>query len=145
MRILITGSSGQLGTEIARQLASAHEPIGIDLTPGTWTQHIIDIQDRAALHAIMADIDAIIHIASLHHPQIATHSKQDFIDVNISGTLNLLEAGVQHHIRRFVYTSTTSLYGYAMIPTDQTVWVTEQLTPRPRDIYDITKQAAEEL
>lgn len=145
MRILITGSSGQLGTEIARQLASTHEPIGIDITPGEQTQHVIDIRDRAALHTAITNIDAIIHIASLHQPQLATHPRQDFIDVNITGTLNLLEASAQHHIQRFVYTSTTSLYGYAMEPTNQATWVTEELSPRPRDMYDITKQAAEEL
>jgi nucleoside-diphosphate-sugar epimerase len=145
MRILLTGSSGQLGTEIARQLANKHEPIGIDMTPGASTQHVIDIRDRRALSAVMTDIEAIIHIASFHQPQLATHSRQDFIDVNITGTLNLLEASVQHHIQRFVYTSTTSLYGYAMEPTNRATWVTEELSPRPRDMYDITKQTAEEL
>ncbi len=39
----------------------------------------------------------------------------------------------------------TSVYGFALVPTDRAVWVTEDLTPRPRDIYDITKLAAEEL
>lgn len=145
MRILITGSSGPLGREIARQLAGTHEPIGIDMIPGEWTQYIVDIRDRVAIQAVMTDIDAIIHIASLHQPHIVTHSRQDFIDVNITGTLNLLEASVQHHIQRFVYTSTTSLYGSAMEATHQAIWVTEELSPRPRDIYDITKQAAEEL
>lgn len=145
MRILITGSSGPLGAEIARQLAREHEPTGIDILPGKWTQHLIDIRDREALRVLMREIDAVIHIASLHHPHLATHSKQDFVDINITGMLNLLEASVQSHIQRFVYTSTTSLYGSAMVPTDQAIWVTEELTPRPRDIYDITKQAAEEL
>jgi nucleoside-diphosphate-sugar epimerase len=47
-------------------------------------------------------------------------------------------------VARFVYTSTTSLYGEAMLPdAGEAVWVTEDLAPRPRDVYDETKLAAE--
>lgn len=145
MRILITGSSGQLGTEIARQLSSQHDIVGIDRVEGAWTHHRVNIVDREAVRNLMKGIDAVIHIASLHAPHLATISKQAFIDVNITGTLNLLEAATDERIRRFVYTSTTSLYGFALIPHEQAVWVTEELTPQPRDIYDITKKAAEEL
>jgi nucleoside-diphosphate-sugar epimerase len=145
MRILITGSSGQLGTEIARQLSSHHDIIGIDLVEGVWTNHCVNIVDREAVRRLMQGIDAVIHIASLHAPHLATVSKQAFIDVNITGTLNLLEAATDEGIRRFVYTSTTSLYGFALLPHEQAVWVTEELTPQPRDMYDITKRAAEDL
>ncbi len=145
MRILITGSSGLLGAAIAEQLAVEHEPVGIDRIPGKWTQHIVDITARARLFHLAKGMDAIIHSASLHHPQLATHSQQSFIETNVTGTLNLLEAGVQAGIQRFVYTSTTSLYGRAMVPSDRAVWVTEELQPRPRDIYDNTKIMAEKL
>jgi nucleoside-diphosphate-sugar epimerase len=145
MRILITGSSGQLGAEVARQLSSQHDIIGIDLQPGPWTHHCINIVDREAVGAVMKGIDAVIHVASLHAPHLASYSKYSFIDVNMTGTLNVLEAATQRGVRRFVYTSTTSLYGFAMIPREQAVWVTEDLTPQPRDMYDITKRAAEEL
>ena len=145
MRILITGSSGQLGTEIARQLSQKNNTTGIDIIPGAWTQHVINITDRDAVDALMKNIDAVIHIASLHAPHLSTCSRQAFIDTNITGTLILLEAAARHHIRRFVYTSTTSLYGFALVPRDQAVWVTEALAPQPRDMYDITKITAEEL
>lgn len=145
MRILITGSSGQLGAEIARQLSSQHDIIGIDLVEGVRTHHRVNIVDREAVRSLMKGIDAVIHTASLHAPHLATVSKQAFIDVNITGTLNLLEAATDGGVRRFVYTSTTSLYGFALIPHEQAVWVTEELTPQPRDMYDITKRAAEEL
>jgi len=145
MRILITGSSGQLGAEIARQLSCQHDIIGIDQVEGVWTHHRVNIVDREAVRSLMKGIDAVIHIASRHAPHLATVSKQAFIDVNITGTLNLLEAAIDEGVRRFVYTSTTSLYGLALIPHEQAVWVTEELTPQPRDMYDITKRAAEEL
>jgi UDP-glucose 4-epimerase len=145
MRILLTGAAGQLGAEIARQLSGEHEVIGLDVLPGQWTSRIASVTDRAAVFALMEDVEAVIHTASLHARHIDTASKQAFIDTNISGTLNLLEAAVQAGVRRFVYTSTTSVYGAALIPKDQAVWVTEELTPQPRDIYDITKLAAEAL
>jgi UDP-glucose 4-epimerase len=145
MRILITGSSGQLGTELIRQLSPAHEIISVDIIPGPFTQHLVSISDRQAIDALVKGSDAIIHIASLHARHLSTHSKQAFIDTNITGTLILLETAVHHHIKRFVYTSTTSLYGFAMQPDDRAVWITESLTPRPRDIYDITKITAEQL
>ena len=145
MRILLTGSSGQLGSEVARQLAPDHEVIGLDVLPGRWTNRIASVADRAAIFALMEGMDAVIHTASLHARHITTASKQDFIDTNISGMLNLLEAAVQAAVRRFVYTSTTSVYGKALVPTDRAIWVTEALTPQPRDIYDITKLAAEAL
>jgi UDP-glucose 4-epimerase len=145
MRILITGSSGQLGATIAQQLSVEHEPVGIDRVPGKWTQHVVNINEREKLFYLTKGMDAIIHIASLHHPQLATHSQQSFIETNVTGTLNLLEAGVQAGVQRFVYTSTTSLYGHAMVASNRAVWVTEGLQPRPRDIYDHTKIMAEKL
>ena len=145
MRILITGSSGQLGTELAQQLSQRDHITGIDVIPGPWTQHIMNITDRDAVNTLMKHIDTVIHIASLHAPHLSTCSRQAFIDTNITGTLTLLEAAASYHIRRFVYTSTTSLYGFALIPGDQAVWVTEELIPQPRDMYDITKITAEEL
>lgn len=145
MRILLTGSSGQLGSEIARQLSANHEIVGLDRLPGEWTSQIGSITDRERIFALMQGSDAVIHTASLHARHINEASKQDFIDTNISGTLNLLEAAAQARVRRFVYTSTTSVYGHALVPKDRAVWVTEDLTPQPRDIYDITKLAAEAL
>lgn len=145
MRVLITGSSGQLGSEIARQLCTEHEVLGVDLMPGPWTAQVGGILDRELMSGLVRDVDAVIHTASLHAPHVPQLPKQAFVDTNMSGTLQLLEAAAQARIRRFVYTSTTSVYGYAMVPTDRAVWVTEELEPRPRDIYDITKLAAEQL
>ncbi|ETX02723.1 MAG: hypothetical protein ETSY1_02515 [Candidatus Entotheonella factor] len=85
----------------------------------------------------------MIHTASLHAPHVGAYSEQAFYETNVHGTETLLNACLQHGVKRFVYTSTTSLYGNAMIPKDRAVWVTEDLPPIPRDIYDETKIAAE--
>jgi UDP-glucose 4-epimerase len=104
------------------------------------------VADAELLSDAMRDAEIIIHIASLHAPHVSQRSMQDFVDTNVTGTLRLLEAASATRVRRFVYTSTTSVYGEALVPeADGAVWVTEDLTPRPRDIYDITKLAAEEF
>lgn len=145
MRVLITGSSGQLGSEIARQLGAEHEVVGVDLAPGLWTTHTSSVNDQELMSGLVRDVDAVIHTASLHAPHVSQLSKQAFVDTNISGTLHLLEAAARANVRRFVYTSTTSVYGSALVPAERAVWVTEDLAPRPRDIYDLTKVAAEQL
>ena len=145
MRVLITGTSGQLGAEIARQLSARHAAIGLDARPGRWTTHVASLLDRAVVGPLLRGVDAVVHTASLHAPHLGERSNQDFVDVNVTGTLGLLEGATRAGVRRFVYTSTTSLYGFALVPTDRAVWVTEDLVPRPRDIYDRTKLAAEGL
>jgi nucleoside-diphosphate-sugar epimerase len=146
VRVLVTGSSGQLGAVVARELQSQqHEVTAVDLVPGNETTQSGSVTDRDLTFDLARGCDAIIHTASLHAAHLQTHSAAQFIDTNLHGTLNLLDAAAAHGIRRFVYTSTTSLYGHAMERADQAVWVTEDLVPQPRDIYDITKIAAEQL
>ena len=145
MKILVTGSSGQLGAVIASMLSNEHTIIGADLLPGKYTSHIGDIADYEFVSTITKNVEIIIHTCSLHAPHIKTHSNEEFIKTNVNGTLNLLKSAVKNKVRRFIYTSTTSLYGHAMVSNQQAVWVTEDLLPRPRDIYDVTKIAAEGL
>ena len=146
MHVLVTGSSGLLGSTVARELArQGHIVNGLDLVATDTTTQPGCVTDRALVFEVARGCDAIIHTASLHAAHLESHSSSQFIDTNIHGTLNLLDAAAAHGIRRFVYTSTTSLYGHAMERTDQAVWVTEELVPQPRDIYDVTKIAAEHL
>jgi UDP-glucose 4-epimerase len=145
MRILVTGSSGQLGAVICSLLSGEHSIIGVDSAPGKYTSHLRDISDNEFILSIAKDVEIIIHTCSLHAPHLKTHSCEEFINTNIHGTLNLLKSAVENRVRRFIYTSTTSLYGHAMVSKERAVWVTEDLRSRPRDIYDVTKIAAEGL
>lgn len=145
MKVLVTGSSGQLGAVISSMLFKEHSIIGVDLLPGEYTSHIGDITDLEFVLSVTKNVEIIIHTCSLHAPHLKTHSYEDFINTNINGTFHLLKSAVENGVRRFVYTSTTSLYGHAMVSTERAVWVTEDLLPRPRDIYDVTKIAAEGL
>jgi nucleoside-diphosphate-sugar epimerase len=145
MRVLVTGSSGRIGGAIGARLSLRHQVIGLDLRPGPLTSVVGDICDLRLLASACAGVDAVVHTASLHAPDLGLRSTEDFRLVNIAGTKRLLAACSEAGIRRFVYTSTTSLYGLALVPANgKAVWVTEELRPQPRDIYDETKLAAEE-
>lgn len=148
MRILVTGSSGHLGEALIRTLkTSNYEVIGIDIIPSKFTDKVGSIGDRNFVKECMHGVNAIMHTATLHKPHVVTHSNQDFIDTNISGTLNLLEEGLLVGISSFVFTSTTSTFGDAMMLKNgqPAVWITEEVTPIPKNIYGLTKISAENL
>lgn len=146
-RILVTGSSGQLGKELVSQLISKkYDVIGMDIVPSSTTHQIGDIRNIEHIKTITSGVDAIIHTAAIHgkHYEL-NYPREEFIRTNIDGSLNLLNACVLNGVRKFLYTSTTSIYGNALVNASQAVWVDESLIPDPRDIYDITKLTAELL
>lgn len=148
MKVLVTGSAGHLGEALMRRLADGdHQPIGLDIKASPFTTHVGSIVDRAFVRHSMQGVEAIIHTATLHKPHVATHSRQDFVDVNISGTLNLLEETAAVGASRFVFTSTTSVFGDALRPPPgaPAAWITEDVQPVPKNIYGVTKIAAENL
>ncbi|MGD5630945.1 NAD(P)-dependent oxidoreductase, partial [Xanthomonas citri pv. citri] len=118
-----------------------------DLKPSLFSDAVGSIIDPDFVRRQMAGVTAVIHTATLHKPHVATHSKQDFIDTNVTGTLNLLEAAVAAGVRSFVFTSTTSAFGSQLRPEagQAAVWVTEDLPPVPKNIYGTTKLMAENL
>jgi nucleoside-diphosphate-sugar epimerase len=148
MRVLITGSSGHLGEALVRTLQSTnHETVGLDLTPSPFTGHVGSITERDCVRRCMRGVDAVLHTATLHKPHLVTHSRQDFVNTNITGTLSLLEEAAAAGVASFVFTSTTSAFGAALTPPAgaPAVWVTEELRPVPRNIYGVTKVVAEDL
>ncbi len=142
--ILITGSSGRIGSALAASLRNDYTIIGVDISPGSYTTHITDIQSTEVVR-LVGKADVVVHTAALHAPHVGVYDDKKFWDVNVQGTENLLNACLKHKVTRFVYTSSTSIYGHAMVHPQEAVWVTEELEPQPRDIYDETKLAAEEL
>lgn len=152
MRILVTGAAGWLGRHLIACLREAgHAPVGFDPAPSPWTDIVGDVADRTAVDAAFDAhrFDGVIHAGALHKPDIARYPQQAFIDVNVSGTLNLLEAASARGAARFVFTSTTSLMISKAIRDargDAAIWLDETAGPlEPRNIYGVTKLAAEGL
>ena len=117
MRVLVTGSAGHLGEALVRTLGNMnHEVIGTDLIQSDFTDRIGSITDRDHVKRCMEGIDLVIHPATLHKPHVATHSRHDFVNTNIIGTLNLLEEAATAGVKSFIFTSTTSAFGAALTP-----------------------------
>jgi UDP-glucose 4-epimerase len=148
MRVLVTGSSGHLGEALVRTLRDLDlEVVGLDILDSPFTACVGSITDRACVRRCLIGVRTVFHAATLHKPHVATHTGQDFVDTNIIGTLNLLEEAVTTGVQSFVFTSTTSVFGDALVPPARApaAWVTEEVTPIPKNIYGVTKAAAEDL
>jgi UDP-glucose 4-epimerase len=148
MAILVTGSAGHLGEALMRTLLEAgHQPIGVDIKKSAFTHEVGSIADRDFVKRCMPGVQAVLHTATLHKPHVATHTRQDFVDTNITGTLNLLEEATSAGVGAFIFTSTTSAFGQALTPPTgaPAAWITEDVVPKPRNIYGVTKVAAENL
>lgn len=148
MKILVTGSAGHLGEALVRVLRGrGHEVVALDILASHATTQVGSVVDRSFVARCMRGVEWVFHPATLHKPHVATHSRQDFVDVNVTGTLNLLEEAVAAGVKSFVFTSTTSVFGDALAPPPgaPAAWVTEEVAPMPKNIYGVTKAAAEDL
>lgn len=147
-KVLVTGSAGHLGEALVRVLrAEGGEVVGVDVLDSAFTDVVGSIADRGVVRACMAGVRTVLHAATLHKPHVDSHPRQAFVDTNISGTLILLEEAAAAGVRSFVFTSTTSAFGRALTPAlgRPATWITEDVTPVPRNIYGATKTAAEDL
>jgi UDP-glucose 4-epimerase len=144
----VTGSAGHLGEALVRVLRDGgYDVTGLDIKPSPYTSVVGSVADRARVRDCLAGIDAVLHTATLHKPHVGSHGKQAFVDTNVTGTLTLLEEAVPAGVGCFVYTSTTSAFGRALTPApgEPAAYITEAVAPRPRNIYGVTKTAAEDL
>jgi UDP-glucose 4-epimerase len=148
VRILLTGSSGHLGEALARALPGhGHEVVGLDVLPSPYTTIVGSIADRSCVRRAIGGAEAVVHAATLHKPHVGSHTRAEFVETNITGTLILLEEAVAAGIGTFVFTSTTSTFGRALVPAEgePAAWITEDVRPVPRNIYGVSKTAAEDL
>lgn len=105
MKILITGSSGFLGSELVNQLSSKHEIIKYDLANNQ------DILNFEQLKESMKSCDIVVHIAAIRGP----YQGKDFSDyfkINCQGTFNVAQACFKCGVKKLIYLSSTSYYGF---------------------------------
>ena len=144
MKIFVTGTTGRVGRAIHIHLSHQHEVVGFDRAPSSTAEVIGDLGDEALVDKALQGADAIVHAAALHAPHVGLLPDLEFERINVDATKKLYAAAQRHGIKRFVFTSTTALYGKAATPVDAAGWVTESLLPQPKSIYHRTKLAAED-
>jgi UDP-glucose 4-epimerase len=146
MRILVTGATGFVGNAVVRQLATeGHEVVGFARTARRCPCELRtgDILDQGAVESAVEGADAVCHLAALTLVrQSFTEPVQNF-RVNVTGTLNLLDAMNAEAQRsgrqlRLVFASTGAVYG---APETQPIAETQQ--PAPSNPYGASKLAAE--
>jgi UDP-glucose 4-epimerase len=150
MKILVAGT----------KLQSTHDVIGIDVMPSITTKHVGSVANREFIASVFDEyrgFDVIFHAAALHQPNIKTHTKSEFIETNVTGTLNVFEEATTTRETRtkcFIFTSTTSLMISSEIRRQvdehcatKVHWISEETcsNPTPRNIYGVTKLSAEHL
>ncbi len=146
MKIVVTGSSGQVGRAICQRLARQHRVVGVDRRPSSTTDVVCDLADTAAIRSALVGADAVIHTAALHAPHVGHEADAEFRRINVEGTRLLAGQAIAVGVSRFVYTSTTAIYGVLAPPgTAPAAWIDEHTVPHPRTIYHETKLQAEQL
>jgi nucleoside-diphosphate-sugar epimerase len=145
MKVLVTGSSGRIGSAVVRRLQAQHQVVGLDRVPGPCTQFVADVGDAPALEGAMHGVQAVVHTAALHAPHVGQVPDAEFERVNVMATRTLIALAVALGVPRLVYTSTTALYGVSVEGSQAAAWIDELSLPRPRTVYHRTKLAAEAL
>ncbi len=160
MKILVTGGAGFIGSHICRRLlADGHsvsviddfndyydpaiKRANVDSFEGAVRVVEADIRDREAVGALFADggFEVVIHIAARAGVRPSVLDPQLYIDTNITGTHHLLEAARKHGVRKFLFASSSSVYGLSqVVPFREDLALPQTLSP-----YAATKLAGEHL
>jgi len=149
-RFLVTGGAGFIGSELVRHLAAFGARVRIvdnlvngrrenveDLLSNNVELIVADIRDRAAMATLLRDADIVFHLACLG-VRHSIHSPVENEEVNATATLGLLESARRSGVKRFIYISTSEVYGLVT-----TVPVAEQHPTWPMTIYGASKLAGE--
>lgn len=145
MKVLLTGVAGRVGRAVHDRLVrDGHEVVGLDAVPGPLVDVVASVTDEAKARAALESAQAVVHVAALHAPHVGRRGEAEFEAVNVAATAALARAARSAGVERFVFTSTTALYG-ACPEGGRAAWVDEETLARPRTIYHRTKLAAERL
>ncbi len=143
MKILITGSSGFIGTFLSRRLIKdGHEVVGLDIRPPKTNKDqssfvLGDVLNPGDVAMAAKGVDAIMHLAAEHHDFGV--AEEDFHKVNVEGTGNVLDCAGRLGIKKFIFYSSVAVYG------NHEGGVTEDIPQDPVNPYGRSKLEAEKL
>ncbi|MFN8471848.1 MAG: NAD(P)-dependent oxidoreductase [Anaerolineae bacterium] len=159
MTVLVTGAAGFVGINLVRRFAeegrdvvalarrapddAALRFLGATAQRVTWVN--VDVRDRASLIRVSSDnaVEVVVHAATITAPlPVEKADPAAIVDVNLGGTVNVLEAARLAGARRFVFISSTAVYG---APADPTLPILETRPLAISSLYTICKQAAEAI
>ncbi|WP_136586846.1 NAD-dependent epimerase/dehydratase family protein [Microbacterium hydrothermale] len=152
MRIALTGSSGKLGTVVARELrAAGHDVIGLDVRgdrgPGFVQVELTDygqvIDALAGVNDQHQGFDAVVHLGAIPAPGI--RSDVATFHNNMTSTFNVFWAAVRLGIRKIVYASSETVLGLPFDVPPPYIPVDEEYAPRPESVYSLVKTLEERL
>ena len=151
MKLLVTGSEGQIGRHIVADLASAHQLVRMDArelrAPLAEGQAFCqgDLTDPAVCARAVEGVEAIVHLAAVPHAR-----PPDAYQRNTQGTWNLLTAAARAGVQRVAFASSINVYGQGAYKIGQRVHhppylpIDADVPPRPEDAYGLSKQANEQ-
>ncbi|MDE3059516.1 MAG: NAD-dependent 4,6-dehydratase LegB [Pseudomonadota bacterium] len=156
-RILVTGADGFIGSHLTESLVRAGHKVKAfvyynSFNSWGWLDHCAadtkgqfevfagDIRDPNGVRMAMEDIDIVLHLAALIAIPFSYHSPDSYVDTNIKGTLNVLQAARGANVERVIHTSTSEVYG-----TAQYVPIDERHPLQGQSPYSATKIAADQL
>ena len=156
-KVLVTGGAGFIGSHLTEELLEKGCDVRvfvhynsfnrwgwIDYLPADKKKNIEiftgDIRDPNGVKEAMKGCGAVFHLAALIGIPYSYHSPDTYVDTNVKGTLNILQAARQLDVERIVHTSTSEIYG-----TAQFVPITEEHPVNPQSPYAATKASADFL
>lgn len=157
LRILVTGADGFIGSHLSEALVRQGYDVRAFVLYNSfnswgWLDHAPkdicdnldvfagDIRDPHGVKTAMKGCDAVLHLAALIAIPYSYHSPDTYVDTNIKGTLNILQAARELGVRRVIHTSTSEVYGTARF-----VPITEEHSLQGQSPYSATKIAADQL
>jgi UDP-glucose 4-epimerase len=147
-QVLVTGAAGFIGSHVAAHLVrQGHQVVGLDDLSGGFRDHVPagvkliegSITDTALVGRIFAEykFDYVFHLAAYAAEGLSHFIKHFNYTNNLLGSVNLINAAVNHNVKCFVFTSSIAVYGRNQLP------MTEAAVPQPEDPYGIAKYAVE--
>ncbi len=145
MKVLVTGSSGQLGSYICESMAGEHEVSGLDIAPSMHASTkdltvLGDIRVAADAERAVRGIDAVVHCAAQVSVERSTEDPVTDAQTNVLGTVNMLHASARSGVKRFVYISSAAVYG-----NPRSVPISEDHPTEPMSNYGASKLAGEKF